>query len=403
MSVQMTARNAGLQDMVTLLREQRARTLDVVASASKISMGDDGNVHIAGASHELTLDGVTTKDGIFRPTQVFDEGLSDKLGIPLRYVRRLREERPDLLATNVNGWLHGRKPKVRNRFGSSTATEVIREGIPGDDRSFMVRTFTGDDGEHGIARALLSDRYAVMDNLDALMAALDGVRQAGVDVKIDGCDLSERNMYVRVVAPEVKELAPILLDGYRSPFSGLSGTDNPTVFAGFQISNSEVGGGAFSITPRLVIEVCSNGLTIQRDAMRAVHLGGRQEEGTIRWTEDTQKKELAVITAKARDAVSTFLDVDYMRQIIERAEREAGVEIKHPDVVKGVAKALRIDEATTDLILEHFLKAGDATSAGVMGAFTSAAQVTEDPEKAANLEAMALTALTEAAKAGSTK
>ena len=238
-----------------------------------------------------------------------------------------------------------------------------------------------------------------MDNLDALMAALDGVRQAGVHVDIDGCDLSERNMYVRVIAPEVKALAPILLDGYRSPFSGASGTENPTVFAGFQISNSEVGGGAFSITPRLVIQVCNNGLTVTKDAMRAVHLGARQDEGTIRWTEDTQRKELAVVTAKARDAVTTFLDVDYMRRVIERAEEEADVKVKHPDVVKDVTKALKIDEVTTDLILEHFLTAGDSTSAGVMGAFTSAAQMVPDAEKAANLESLALSALSETARA----
>ena len=34
----------------------------------------------------------------------------------------------------------------------------------------------------GVARALLSDSYKVIDNLDALMATLDGIRQAGVEV-----------------------------------------------------------------------------------------------------------------------------------------------------------------------------------------------------------------------------
>ena len=401
MVVELTTRNAGLQDMVDLLRRQRARTLDVVVPASKIKMDDSANVVIADTAHELTDTGVTAKPGIFRPTEVFDEGVADKIGIPLRYVRRMRAERPDLLASNMNGWLHGRKPKVRqvSEFGTGQVrSEVLREGIAGDDRSFLVRTFTGDEGEHGIARALLSDRYAVMDNLDALMAALDGVRQAGVHVDIDGCDLSERNMYVRVIAPEVKKLAPVLLRGYRSPFSGALADDNPTVFAGFQISNSEVGGGAFSITPRLVIQVCNNGLTVTKDAMRAVHLGARQDEGTIRWTEDTQRKELAVVTAKARDAVSTFLDVDYMQRVIERAEKEAEVKVKHPDVVTDVTKALKIDEATADVIMEHFLQAGDSTSAGVMGAFTSAAQVVQDAEKAANLEASAMAALSEAAR-----
>src|SRR5690606_20239204 len=102
-------------------------------------------------------------------------------------------------------------------------------------------------------------------------------------------------MYVRVVAPEVQALAPTLLAGYRSPFTGQSGTDNPTVFAGFEISNSEVGGGAFTIVPRLVIQVCNNGLKITKDAVRNVHLGARLDDGVIRWSESTQRQNLDLV------------------------------------------------------------------------------------------------------------
>ena len=45
------------------------------------------------------------------------------------------------------------------------------------------------------------------------------------------------------------------------------------VFAGWVLSNSETGCGAFTITPRLVVHVCRNGMTITKDALRAVHLG----------------------------------------------------------------------------------------------------------------------------------
>ena len=48
----------------------------------------------------------------------------------------------------------------------------------------------------------------------------------------------------------------------------------PIVFAGFVISNSETGGGAFSVTPRLVVKVCNNGLTITADALRAIKATG---------------------------------------------------------------------------------------------------------------------------------
>jgi len=79
------------------------------------------------------------------------------------------------------------------------------------------------------------------------------------------------------------------------------------LFAGFVISNSKVGDGAWPITPRVVAEICGNGLQITADVTRAIHLGSRQERGIVRYSADTMDKELALITARARDAVATFL------------------------------------------------------------------------------------------------
>ena len=115
-------------------------------------------------------------------------------------------------------------------------------------------------------------------------------------------------MYVRVVCEQVRALAPALLAGYRSPFTGAAGADNPVVFSGFMLTNSETGCGAFTLVPRLVVQVCRNGMTITRDAMRAVHLGERLDEGIVTWSGNTRDKTLALITAKTTDAVGTFLN-----------------------------------------------------------------------------------------------
>ena len=113
-------------------------------------------------------------------------------------------ERPDLWDANVNGWLHGND----------------LAGYPPDGRKFLVRLFQADGDGLGVARAVLSDSYKVIDNLDALMATLDGIHQAGAEVEFDGLDLTERRLYARVVAPQVRAWAPVLLAGYRSPFGG---------------------------------------------------------------------------------------------------------------------------------------------------------------------------------------
>src|SRR6266568_2497885 len=226
----LTTRNATLPDMVAMLRHQRARRLDVVAPAAAIH-AHEGNLVISGAVQQMSDTGVTSAAGTYRPTQVADEGISAKLGINLAYLRRLREDRPDLWDANVNGWLHGND----------------LAGYPPDGRKFLVRLF-----------------------------------QAGVDVEFDGLDLTERRLYARVVAPQIRAWAPVLLAGYRSPFGGetyIPGQSwtperaraaaareghgyepgsEPVLFAGFVISNSEVGEGAWSITPRIVAEICGN-------------------------------------------------------------------------------------------------------------------------------------------------
>lgn len=385
MSIVTEARNAGLSDLRDALVEQHARKLDVVAPARKLRFRD-GKLVLSGMEPMVDASGVTDVNGIYVPTAVFDEGVSSKLGIPLAYVRFMRNERPDLYDANANGLLRG-----LNRYNPANATN--EQLIEADTRSFLIRAFRGDDGGQGIARALVSDRYAVMDHLDALTAALDGIRQAGVPVEIDGCDLTDRRMYVRIKAPAVQMLAPELLKGYRSPFSGETGADNPTVFAGFVLSNSETGDGSFSVTPRLIVQVCSNGLTIAKDAMKAIHLGGKMDEGLIRWSRDTVDKQLALVTARARDAVATFLDVDYMRKVVRELEHKAGKTIEDVEDVKVIAKKLAFDQEQQDAIFNMFVKGGQFTAGGVMQAVTAAARSTEDADKAFDMEAQSVKAL----------
>lgn len=370
----LTTRNATLADLHALLVEHHARKVDVPVEASHIR-AVNGHLELIGTPPILSPDGVTPSAGLYLPTAICDEGLADKFRIPVAYVRRLRREATDLWDANVNGWL------------ARSSGRYLLRGLRGD-------------GDTGVARAFLSDRYKIIDNLDVLMAALAGMREAGVTEGIDTCDLTERRMYVRVVAEEVRALAPELLAGYRSPFTGAEGADNPVVFAGFVISNSETGCGAFTITPRLVVQVCRNGMSITTDALRSVHLGGRLDEGVVRWSSDTHDKNLALVTAKTRDAISTFLDVDYVKAKIREMTATARTEITNPEkVIELVAAKLHFTAEQQADILSHFIKGADLSAGGVMHAVTSAAQTQADADLAHEMEGQALRALQLAARA----
>jgi hypothetical protein len=381
-SIKTETRNSDLPDLVNMLKAQSDVRYDVVVPASQIKMVG-GDLIVKGGAARVTDDGVTTDDARLVPTSIFDEGVSHRFDIPLKYVRTMRgrvatdieeapaDVAPTLLDENVNYWLDA-NPSKRH----------------------LVRGFRTDDAdEPGIARALLSDRYRTIDNYDVLMATLAGVRAAGVEVNIDGADLSDRRMSVRLSCPEVSAYANEILGGYRSPFTGDTGSDNPTVFAGLVVKNSETGGGAFTIVPRLVVQVCNNGLQMTKDAMRAIHLGGKLDDGIVRWSDDTQQHELSLVTSKARDAVATFLDVDYMRTKIQELQELAGVEVARPaDTIQRVSRKVGWSETEQDEILSHFIRGGQTTALGMAQAVTAYAQTVQSIDRQDELETTAILA-----------
>ena len=100
--------------------------------------------------------------------------------------------------------------------------------------------------------------------------------------------------------------------------------------------------------------------------------------------------------SKTTDAVSTFLDVDYMRRKIDGMNQIAHVTLPGTmglDRVKQVSKKLLFSEDVTNGILDHFMQAGDFTSGGVMHAVTSFAQTVDNADDAYAIESQGFKAL----------
>ena len=381
------ARNATLEDLVAILRTNQARKLDVVVPASKIR--SENGVLVVSDMHELTANGVTTVDGHYLPTAIADGQIASKLEIPPGFLSMLRTKRPDLYDSNVNGLLHGTDQAVL-RGGA-----IHYKPATPDPRNFLLRLFRpGDDGELGVARAVLSDSYKAIEDLDVLMTALEGVRDTGVQIQIQAADLTDRRMYVRFIAPEINAMAMTLLKRYRSPFNGAAGIDDPITYAGIEIGNSEVGHGAFSVAPHILIKVCTNGMTVRDKAIRAQHLGQKLEVGQIAWSEATKAKNLELVRSMTADAIKSFLSVEWLENTIAEIENKSEVEIAKPaETIKVVAQKLRYTEAQQDDILAMFIKGGDLTAGGVMQAVTASAQNQADADTAADMQADALKVL----------
>lgn len=360
-------RNGDLASLRAALEDQSSRRRDLVIPAKGVKLDDQGLLQVPSVTHDLTPEGVTeieTTEGL-QLLDIAHGHLSERTGIPRAYYRRLQDGHLDLLAANVNRWLEN------------------------DTRSVTLRTFTREGGPD-LLRAVLSDRYGFIDSWDVVLSSLQGIREAGVvdpsQLQITG-DLTERRLRVRVTAPEVGTNVADLLGDYRSPFNGRSGQDLPQLWAGLEISNSETGGGAFVITPRVVLQVCSNGMTISKDVARAVHLGAKLDEGAVNWSQQTQRKTLELITSRAKDAVTTFLSKDYVESVANDLRELQGVEVRNvAKVIESVGKELSLNEDEADELLNLFTVSADTTALGIGHAITALAQKVENPERAAELE-----------------
>ena len=377
-----THRHAQLQDIIDILEQQQDAKYDIVAPSSQMEYRN-GNLIVEGGAVYFNDEGVGTADAELRPTGQFEEGISTKLDIPRKYMDRMREgvNSIQLLDQNVNHWLAE------------------------EDRNYFIRGFRGSDdpNEIGVARAFLSDKYQLVDHLDVLAAVLDGTHRSSINVEVGKANLSDRAFYLEIVAPEVQTLAPKFLDGYRSPFmpdGGAHGgpSEGPRVIqAGFLVRNSETGQGAYSLTPRLVVLICNNGMVINKEAIRKVHLGSAMDQGEVSWSEETRHHYIELIKGQTTDAIQYFLSQEYLDEKVTSIEEQAGQPLttNTQERVERVLTKLSYSETERQGIFDLFLTGGMPTAGGLVQAVTAHAQGVGDPERAYEMEGQAFALLSQ--------
>jgi len=385
-------RNGDIAELSRRLQDISAASVDLNIPASRLSVRE-GRLDLTNIEPVITDTGVVDVSGQHSLTSTAVGHLGGLTGVPVRYLRDCQSANLPLFDENLNSWF---------------AHERLSE------KNVLVRLLVGLDSRNpeivGQARAFLSDRFdGSKDNLPFLLAVLDGIRQAGLradQLDIKG-DLSEDRMYVTVNAPEIQGYGWKLLENYRSPYGdgrgtghgGLDAENLPIISAGLLIQNSETGGSAAKITPRLVVRACSNGLQVTQDAMRQVHLGAKLAEGQVEWSSDTRAAATQLARTQAADAVRSFLNATYVQRVIDQLEAEADTPVKEvKKTIEVVAKEQGYTEAEADSILNFFIDGGQRTAGGVLQAITAAVQQIDDPERAFDIEATAMDAMKTAAR-----
>src|ERR1035437_2928071 len=340
-------RNMDVKQMVECLREQSLLKRDFVVPSTSLTMYQ-GDLNLELEPLNTDMQKLLKSSGIDCAVQsihyhatcndLCHEHLSEKLKINKTYYDKMKNGHVNLLSDNVNYWLNHER------------------------NNYLLRTFIKPDGSGGIARALLSDSYKPIDNWDVCMTVLDVVKNCP-GIQLTAADITDRKFYMQFSDPTVEVQAPELLKKYRD--------GNPGIIAGFVISNSEVGEGAFSVAPRAVILACKNGMTRLEERMRRVHLGSKLEQGHIQWSDRTKQRNLQLIQSQATDAINHWMPIGYLNILTGWIKDMKAIELKHPvECTKNVCSELGIVDERCEKVLSYFIHDGEISPFGIAQAVT---------------------------------
>lgn len=299
MTTQMKGRS--IKEIAKELHDIKQNARDLIAAPSSITMLKDGTLSV-GANRDTML---------FKPNNWSHGQLGTFLDIPKPYYDRMREERPELLAKNVNEWMHSR---------------------PSDERR-MLRTVSGK------LRAFLSNKYARRDAYD-LMNVLYPVLMEN-KMQVINAELTESRLYIKATHPNMRGAVKV----------------GDEVEGGVIISTSDVGAGAVQVKPYSLRLLCSNGL-IGETAIRQRHVGKKQgEESLIHiLSDEALEADDKAFFLKARDVLIDAIKPERFQQQIDRYRDASDRKIVNPNLVEVVELAAKNVGVTQKWIKEDLVK-----------------------------------------------
>lgn len=332
-----------LVELATELQRQHDTKKDYIADTRRLSMRADAGA--AGEKPGVVLEGV---NGGMKLRAVAHGQMAASLQIPKPYYDRMLEQQPDLLAKNVNTWLAAQPAKK------------------------LVRTL---DGE---VRALLSDSYRPLDNMDLAEAVLPKLQQ--LNALPMSCEVTENRMYIKAVTEKVQGLVK-----------------NDVIQAGVVISNSEVGQGSLRIEALTYRLVCLNG-AIHESAIRKAHLGrsaaGRDaiEDAREYFRTETRIADDRAFFLKVQDATGAMFDQARFEQRLNvfrgAMEKVIPAEADPVKVVELTSKRFGFNEGERKSILNHLIRGGDMSAWGLGNAVTRAAQDVDSYDRSTEMESL---------------
>ena len=282
-------------------------------------------------------------------------GMSEKY-----YGLMVERKQPELIAENMNTWFNNPPKGSGNR---------------------LFRTYDhGGDGN--VLRSNHSDRFWTFDNfdlLDGINPVLEDLEKRFGSLRFVSMGLTDDKMYLKIIFPQLE--GEILKQG-RSVGDGVQ--------SGVVISNSEVGMGSIVVSPFIYRLLCLNGMVMNDLGIRKRHLGQTRAIGEIAYKGDTLQAMNFALQKQLRDHVEDCTKPEFFRQNVQKIQDAADdIDDREPEeVIEGLGKKLTLAESEVKKAKRSLFEKGDYSRWGYVNAVTHVATVSENYDRASEIQEM---------------
>lgn len=260
-------------------------------------------------------------------------------GIPANYYDKMNTAQSvRLLAHNLNFWLS----KMSDRK--------------------LVRALDGN------VRAVLSDKYRIIDNWDIVNFILPILMREGLT--IESCEITETRLYIKAIqwklTTDIKVGEPVSL--------------------GVIVTNSEIGFGAFTVKPFLYFAVCRNGAVVDKLSRRKYHVGKVNDE-SFNYSQHVRETENKLFWQKSKELIEHTLTMTTLDKAVSLIKGSIDKPLEEPiKSVETIVNRYSFTSNESELIMNHLMKGGDMTVWGLGNAVTRTAQDLESYDRATEFE-----------------
>ena len=317
--------NGQLLDLMQKVKDQSERSKDFIAPTSALqiqTLNKDGSPADDSDQSKFSRIVVEREDG--EPTYMYNANdvalsqIGQRAGIDSRTMQRLQQGYPTQFDSVINA-IWQKEPK-----------------------NTMIRTFM-DSNTHGIARAVLSDKFKTFDNTNLLNSAIPQLMESEAQWKVVNADVTDKRLYLRLKSEVI---------------TGEGANRGDLMASGIGLSNSEVGAGSVQVYQMYWTLACLNGMQTE-NRHRQSHITSSQADGET-WkmlSSEAKDADNKALELKVRDLVAGYTSRESFDEVIDKM-KTAGQDVIEGSVnnaVDNLGKVINLTKKETASVLDGLM------------------------------------------------